>query len=93
MKLLVGALMIAAVCSVECTAQSKGLRIVFQPDSDQFSEAAHQYQTIWADEGSRITAAMEAASGLDEEITVNLVDVSACSASVLDAIEREGVAL
>jgi hypothetical protein len=42
MKLLFGALL-AAVCSLHCIAQSKGLQIVFHPDSDQFSAAAHHY--------------------------------------------------
>ena len=81
MKLLLAALL-AAACSVLCTAQSKGLRIVFQPDSDQFSEAARQYETIWASEGPRITAAMEAASGLkfeDREVKAMVLEVSSNS--------------
>ena len=81
MKLLFGALL-ATVLSLHCTAQSKGLRIVFRPDSEQFSDAAHQYESIWANEGSRITAAMEAASGLkfeDREVEAIVLEVSSSS--------------
>ena len=81
MKLLLGALL-AAACSVHSTAQSKGLRIVFQPESDQFSEAAHEYETIWAREGPTISAAMEAASGLkfeDREVKAMVLEVSSNS--------------
>ena len=81
MKPLFGALL-AAACSLHCTAQNKGLRIVFHPDSDQFSDAAHQYESIWANEGSRITAAMEAASGLkfeDREVEAIVLEVSSSS--------------
>src|ERR1051325_3436051 len=63
MKLLFGALLAATSC-LRCAAQSKALRIVFHPDSAQFSAAAHQYESIWASDGGRITATMEAASGL-----------------------------
>src|SRR5437899_5766075 len=81
MKLLLGALL-AASCSVHSAAQSKGLRIVFQPESDQFSEAAHEYETIWAREGPTISAAMEAASGLkfeDREVKAMVLEVSSNS--------------
>ena len=75
MKLLLWILLAAA----SCTAQSKTLRIVFQPDSDQFSEAARQYETIWARDGVKITAAMEAASDLkfeDREVKAMILEVS-----------------
>jgi hypothetical protein len=81
MKMLFGALLTAA-CSLHCTAQSKGLLIVFQPDSGQFSAAAQQYESIWASEGSRITAAMEAASGVkfeDREVKAIVLEVSSSS--------------
>jgi hypothetical protein len=81
MKPFLGALLVAA-CSVHCTAQTPGLRIVFQPDLDQFSEAAHQYETIWAREGPTITAAMETASGLkfeDREVKAMVLEVSSDS--------------
>jgi len=88
MKLLFSALM-AAACSLhgipqskDSTAHSKGLRIVFRPDSDQFSDAAHQYASIWASDGSRIKAAMEAASGLkfeDPEVEAIILEVSSNS--------------
>ncbi len=81
MKLVLSALL-AATCCLHCAAQSKGLRIVFHPDSDQFSAAAHQYESIWAGEGARITAAMEAASGLkfeDREVEAIILEVSSQS--------------
>ena len=52
--------LLAATCCLHCAAQSKALRVVFHPDSDQFSDAARQYESIWASEGARITAAMQA---------------------------------
>ena len=67
---------------MHCAGQSKGLRIEFQPDSDQFSNAAHEYETIWAREGARITASMEAASGLkfeDREVKALVLEVSSSS--------------
>jgi hypothetical protein len=74
MKPLFGVLL-AATCSLHCTPQGKGLRIVFHPDSDQFSAAAHQYESIWANGGSRITAAMEAASGLRINVEHGVAEV------------------
>src|SRR6188472_1479275 len=58
------------------------LRIAFQADSGQFSEAARQYEEIWAKDGERITAAMEAASGLkfeDGEVKARVLEVSSSS--------------
>jgi len=81
MKLFLRTLL-AIICSVYCTAQNKELRIQFQPDSDQFSEAAHQYEAIWAREGPAITAAMETASGLkfeDREVKAMVLEVSSDS--------------
>lgn len=81
MKLLPVALL-AVAYSVNCAAQSTGLRIVFQADSEQFSGATHEYETIWAREGARITAAMEAASGLkfeDREVKAIVREVSSNS--------------
>jgi hypothetical protein len=81
MKLMFGALL-AAAFSLHCTAQTKGLRIVFHPDANQFSAAAHQYESIWASEGSKITAAMQAASGLkfeDREVEAIVLEVSSSS--------------
>ena len=81
MKLLL-AMLLAAFCSLHCAAQSKGLRIAFQPESDQFSAAAHEYETIWAREGQKITAAMEAASGLkfeEREVKAIVLEVSSSS--------------
>ncbi|HLK65490.1 MAG TPA: hypothetical protein VKU19_18765 [Bryobacteraceae bacterium] len=81
MKLLLGVLVLGA-CALHCMAQTKALRIVFRPDSDQFADAAREYQTIWASEGDRITAAMEAASGLkfeDREVEAIVREVSSSS--------------
>jgi hypothetical protein len=74
--------LLAATCCLNCAAQSTGLRIVFHPDSEQFSAAAHEYESIWASEGARITAAMEAASGLkfeDREVGAIILEVSSQS--------------
>jgi hypothetical protein len=65
MKLLVGGLLVAALSP--CGAQSNRLAIRFQPESDRFAEAAREYEVLWTREGERITAAMEAASGLKFE--------------------------
>jgi hypothetical protein len=82
MKLLPG-FALAVACSLLCMAQqSKPLQISFHPDSDRFSEATQQYQTIWAREGSSITAAMEAASGLKfegREVLAIVLEVSSDS--------------
>jgi hypothetical protein len=64
-KLLLGVLIAAASC-VPCRAQTN-LRIAFEPASDQFSQAARDYEALWTSEGPKITAAMEAASGLKFE--------------------------
>jgi hypothetical protein len=72
----------AALCALNCTAQNQTLRIVFQPDSDRFSDAAHEYESIWAREGARITAAMQAISGLkfeDREVQAIVLEVSSNS--------------
>jgi hypothetical protein len=81
MKPLLGTLL-AAVCALYCPAQNQTLRIVFQPDSDRFSEAAHEYESIWAREGARITVAMQAVSGLqfeDREVQAIVLEVSSNS--------------
>jgi hypothetical protein len=81
MKLLV-AVLFGVACSGYCTAQTNGLRIVFQPDSDQYSPAAREYGDIWAREGTKITAAMEAASGLkfeDREVKAIVLEVASSS--------------
>jgi hypothetical protein len=81
MKLFLAA-MLAAACSVLCAAQSGGLRIALEPESDQFSEAAHEYEIIWVAEGSKIITAMEAASGLkfeDREVKAIVLEVSSDS--------------
>lgn len=81
MKPLIAMLFAVAYLGL-CMAQSKGLRIVFQPDADQFSEDAHEYEAIWAREGTKITAAMEAASGLkfeDREVKAIVLEVASSS--------------
>jgi hypothetical protein len=73
---------LAAACLLPCPGQNKAARIVFQPDSDRFSEAAREYEAIWVHDGVRITAAMEAASGLkfeDGEIKALVLEVSSSS--------------
>lgn len=64
------------------TVAALALRIAFQADSAEFSEAARQYQEIWAKDGARITAAMEAASGLkfeDREVRAMVLEVASSS--------------
>jgi hypothetical protein len=81
MKVLFGVLL-AVTCCLHCPAQSKGLRIVFRADSDQFAAAAHEYESIWAKDGSRISAAMEAVSGLkfeDREVEAIVLEVASSS--------------
>src|SRR5690349_1792564 len=81
MRLVLAALL-AAACSLPCLGQNKAARIVFQPDSDRFSEAAREYDVTWVHDGARITAAMEAASGLkfeDGEIKALVLEVSSSS--------------
>ncbi len=81
MKLLL-AILIAAACCVASTAQTRSIAIAFEPASDQFSQAAHDYEALWSREGSRITAAMEAASGLKfEDRDVNAMVLEAPSDS------------
>jgi hypothetical protein len=66
MKLLL-AVAIAAACCVPSTAQTRSLTIAFEPASNEFSQAARDYDSLWSREGPRIRAAMEAASGLTFE--------------------------
>lgn len=47
--------------------ETKTLKIIFEPESPQFSAAAQEYEALWAREGRLITAVMEAASGLKFE--------------------------
>jgi hypothetical protein len=65
MKLLLGGLLAAALSP--CWAQSNRLAIRFQPESDRFVDAAREYEVLWTREGVKITAAMQAASGLKFE--------------------------
>src|SRR4051812_37780307 len=58
-----------------CAAQTPPFRIVFEPESDQFADAAREYQTLWDRDGAKIVAAMEAVSGLkfDERVIQAIV--------------------
>ena len=40
------------------------VRVTFVPESDSLAVAAREYERLWADEGTRIIAAMELVSGL-----------------------------
>ena len=44
--------------------QSSGVTLSFSPESEKFTEATRQYQTIWNAESKRIIAAMEEVSGM-----------------------------
>jgi len=81
MTFFLGALLVVS-CSLHCGAQGRSLQMVFQADSDQFSEASREYQAIWAGEGVKIAAAMEAASGLkfeDRAVKAMVLEVSSDS--------------
>jgi hypothetical protein len=81
MKLLPVALCVV-MCSLPGISQSRTLEVVFQPGSEQFSQAAAEYQRIWDEDGPRITAAMEAQSGLrfeDREVKAIVLEVSSSS--------------
>ena len=43
-------------------------RIDFQPESSRYAASAEAYREIWRAEGERISAALEAATGLDMEL-------------------------
>lgn len=45
-------------------AQQPTLRLNFTPESERFSEATKQYQSIWDTEGKRMVETMEQVSGL-----------------------------
>src|SRR5437773_4931002 len=66
MKLLL-AVATAAACCGPATAQTPSLALAFEPASDQFSQAARDYNALWIREGAQSRAAMEAASGLTFE--------------------------
>lgn len=42
-------------------------QIDFQPESERFNAATEEYREIWRTEGKRISAALEAATGLEME--------------------------
>src|SRR5438270_11222650 len=70
---------IGMIAAIGCAAD---LRIEFQPESDQFAQAAREYQEIWRDEGARIAAAMEAGSGLqfeDRVVKAMVLEISSSS--------------
>jgi hypothetical protein len=65
-----------------CAAQTKPLRISFEPGAPEFAQAARGYGTIWSSNGAAITAAMEAAAGLkfeDREVKAIVLEVSSDS--------------
>ena len=45
-------------------AVQTSVRLTFQPQSDTFAAAARAYEELWAAEGARMVAALEAGSGL-----------------------------
>jgi len=84
MRLLIVLLSFISFGMAQQTSDSRPerLRMVFQPDSDRFSAAARDYEDIWAGEGTKITAAMEAASGLmfeDREVKAMVLEVASSS--------------
>jgi hypothetical protein len=79
---LLFAVLLSVALSLPCAGQGSGLRIVFEPDSDRFADAAREYTELWARDAAKITAAMEAASGLkfeDREVRAIVLEVSSDS--------------
>ena len=50
--------------TVAASSTAQGVRIHFSPESEQFAEAAREYQALWAAEGDKIIEALEYVSGL-----------------------------
>ena len=50
-------------------------RVIFQAESDEFEAAAEEYREIWAEDGERIVAALENATGLpfEEQPVITIV--------------------
>ena len=55
---------LAAFASAQAAAYPQ---IEFQPESARFTKATEEYREIWRTEGERISAALEAATGLEME--------------------------
>jgi len=61
--------LVAIFCGLVLTGAEAGAypEIDFQPESPDFDAATEEYREIWRTEGERISAALEAATGLDME--------------------------
>jgi hypothetical protein len=55
-------LMLALICLA--FTQHPRLKINFSPESEKYTQATTEYQTLWNSEGERIVAAMEKVSGV-----------------------------
>ena len=55
---------IALLLTAAASSTTQGVRIRFSPESEQFAEAAREYQALWEAEGDRIIEALEHISGL-----------------------------
>jgi len=50
---------VALVLTAAASSTAQGVSIRFAPESEQFAEAAREYQSLWETEGDRIIAALE----------------------------------
>ena len=66
-RLAAGLLSLACLIAVTRAQAAQYPHIDFEPQSPRFAAAAKEYQEIWDTEGARITAALEAATGLEME--------------------------
>jgi hypothetical protein len=55
---------VALVLTAAASSTAQGVSIRFAPESEQFAEAAREYQSLWEAEGDRIIAALEHVTGL-----------------------------
>jgi hypothetical protein len=55
---------VAFLLTAAASSTAQGVRIHFSPESEQFAEAAREYQSLWEAEGDRIIEALEHVSGL-----------------------------
>ena len=63
MRQILSAIAFTLIAMLSCQAQRVSIR--FSPESEEFVEAAREYQALWEVEGDRIIEVMESVSGLE----------------------------
>ena len=63
MRQILSAIAFTLIAILSCQAQRVSIR--FSPESEEFVEAAREYQALWEVEGDRIIEVMESVSGLE----------------------------